>query len=238
MLSAQPDLFQQGNDASRSDHCLETRPCVRSGSATMSRTLRRGLSDCCGILKDDLHLGSQVAQFALLQMGYGLSVKEDFAGRRFQQPQDQASQRRLATTRLADQAQRRAAINGKTHVIHCVHVPTLAGEPAAGQLEIFLADFALGPVAGSLCSSVRTPHPRPGNRRWHVAGSSRGSRSGASSAAAGKRIAAAGGKGTALQRCPDWPARCLGWPSAPSPLLLVRGIAARANRAYMDDLAP
>ena len=82
-----------------------------------------------GVLKDDLHVPAQPAQFVLVEVCDLLALEAHRARRRVHQAQHQASGGRLAAAGFADQRQRLAARDLETDVLDGAHQPDL---PAAG----------------------------------------------------------------------------------------------------------
>src|SRR6185312_4774667 len=68
---------------------------------------------CVGILEDHLHLAAQRTQAPGSEILDRGPLKDDLAGRRLEEAHDGSSQRRLAATRFADEAQSLAFPNGE-----------------------------------------------------------------------------------------------------------------------------
>ena len=63
------------------------------------------------------------------------AVEQDPAAGRLDQPQERATDGRLAAARLADEAERLAATDGEADVVDRLHVADLAAQDAAHQRE-------------------------------------------------------------------------------------------------------
>ena len=97
------------------------------------------------ILEDHLHLAAHGAQRPLVEGAEVRAVELDLAGGRLDQPQQRARQRRLATARFADDAERLAALHLEAHAIDGAH-----GALAAARREM-----------------LGEPRPRATTRSWH-----------------------------------------------------------------------
>jgi hypothetical protein len=70
-----------------------------------------------GVLKNDLHLASHIAQLALGELQQIPALKDHLAAGRFDESKNRSAQSRFAAARLADQAQSLALVDGQTDVI-------------------------------------------------------------------------------------------------------------------------
>ena len=100
------------------------------------------------VLKDQLHIPPQLLEPAPADLGDVLAVKEDFARRGLDQPQDRPPERRLAAAGLADHAQRRAPRDGKRHIVDRVELP-------GADLKIF---FEVSDLQNILSHARVPPH--------------------------------------------------------------------------------
>src|SRR5690242_13726315 len=89
------------------------------------------------ILKDDLHVAPQCSELAVVELDHVASLEPDLSGRRFDQPQDAAAGRRLATTRFTDQAQCLASADLEADVIDRVHLVHSATQHTTFDREVF-----------------------------------------------------------------------------------------------------
>jgi hypothetical protein len=71
------------------------------------------------ILEDDLDLAPDRPHLTPLEARDVAAVEEDRAGRRLEQLDDRAPERRLAAARLADDAERLALADGKVDPVDC-----------------------------------------------------------------------------------------------------------------------
>ena len=90
------------------------------------------------ILEDHLHLAAQRPQPAGAELLDRLALEDDLAGRRLEQPDDRAAERRLAAARLADEAERLALLHGEADVVDRVHARDLALQHALPDREVLL----------------------------------------------------------------------------------------------------
>src|SRR6202035_625602 len=101
------------------------------------------------------------------QLGEVDAFEEDVPGGHWQQLGDQASQRRLAATRLADQTNRLARVDLETHVLHRLDG---GAQPGREVFDHLLDAQERGPVRhaylrcaiGRFASSPSTPPPARG----------------------------------------------------------------------------
>jgi len=91
-----------------------------------------------GILKDHRHLAAHTAHAAAGEPGQLLALELDRAGGRLQEADDRAAQRRLATARLADQAQGLALLDLQVDAVHGAHPGHRPLEDAGGDREVLL----------------------------------------------------------------------------------------------------
>ena len=90
-----------------------------------------------GVLKNDLHVPAQTAQFVLVEVGDLLALEAHRARRRVHQAQDQASGGRLAAAGFADQRQRLAAGDLEADVLDGAHqADDLAADEAAADRKM------------------------------------------------------------------------------------------------------
>ncbi len=86
---------------------------MRSGSADDSPTVMRGLREAYGSWKMICMLRRERAHLVALEREMSLTVEDDLALGRLEQAEDQRGRRRLAAARLADEAERLAALMEK-----------------------------------------------------------------------------------------------------------------------------
>ena len=105
-VARQPHLVhQRAQRAPRVRRRICARPKLRIGSARMSRTRRRGLSDENGSWNTTCTRAAQRPQRAGRQVVDALAVEHHLAGGVLEQPQDALADGRLAAARFADQRQ-------------------------------------------------------------------------------------------------------------------------------------
>ena len=88
------------------------------------------------ILKDDLHLPPQRAQSGRIEREHVRAVERDLAGRRLDETKNGPAGGRLAAARLADEAERLAALHVEGDAIDGANEPDGATEDAAGDREV------------------------------------------------------------------------------------------------------
>src|SRR5262245_60576798 len=88
------------------------------------------------ILKDHLHLASERAEAPHAEMLDGRSLEDDLAVRRLEQTNERPTQRRLPTTRLADEAEGLPLPNREAHVVDGMHMRDLALQEALPDREV------------------------------------------------------------------------------------------------------
>ncbi len=98
---------------------------VADGHARVQRTKR--------VLEDHLRFATERFQAGAVELRDVLVLEPDFAGGRFDKPQQGAAQRRLAATRFTDEADGFAFVDGEGHAVHRAH-------PADGTLQHARAD--------------------------------------------------------------------------------------------------
>ena len=109
---------------------------ARSGSATISRDGHPRVQRGERILEHDLQLGAQLAH----PLGAGarvvLAAVRQAARRRLDQAQHRPAQRRLAATRLADDAERLALVQAERDTVDGVHDPDLTAQQTVTDREV------------------------------------------------------------------------------------------------------
>ena len=93
-----------------------------NGSSTMSPGRHARIERCVRILVDHLHLLAIREHLRRIEFGDVFTANLDATGRRFQQLQQGATHRRLATTAFADQAECFAALDMERYTIYRVHL--------------------------------------------------------------------------------------------------------------------
>ncbi len=94
-----------------------------------------------GVLENNLHVAAHLAQTLAGHLRDFLTLELDRSRGRFDEAKNRAACGRLAAARLADQAQRLAAPNGKRHVIDRFDVADRLREDTLLDREIFLQSF-------------------------------------------------------------------------------------------------
>jgi hypothetical protein len=92
-----------------------------------------------GVLENDLHLAAQVAHLAPPQRGKIAAVEDDAAAGRFDQAQDQPSERGLARARFPHQAHRFTRFDGEIYPVNRLDRELAAREQAFAPRRKFLA---------------------------------------------------------------------------------------------------
>ena len=90
------------------------------------------------VLEDHLHIAAQLAQRQSTRLVYALAVEDQLAGVARDQMHQEASERRLSATGLADHAKRLALKDDQRYVIHCAHAADAPIEQAAANWKVLL----------------------------------------------------------------------------------------------------
>ena len=114
---------------------------MRSGSATISRTVIRGLSEAYGSWKT-IWISRRMGRISLAAVVRDvLAVEDDPARGRLEQLHDRSAQRRLAATRLPDDPERLAAKNREIDAVHGLHLADGALQEAGLDREVLDEPF-------------------------------------------------------------------------------------------------
>ena len=119
-----------------------------------------------GVLEDHLHLAAHRLQRRALDVRDVLPVKAHFAGGRLQQSRDQARGGALATARLADDAQRLAALHVEADAVDRLHGADLFlhHDPARQREVLDQVAHLHERVAAAACSCRLLWHADVGQR--------------------------------------------------------------------------
>ena len=109
---------------------VDAQPLADAGADRRPRVERR-----VRVLEDDLHPAAERLELRSRQRRDVGAVEQDPAAGRLDQPQERAPDGRLATARLADEAERLAATDREADVVDRLHVADLAAQDAAHQRE-------------------------------------------------------------------------------------------------------
>ena len=104
---------------------------MRSGSETMSRTVMRGFSDAYGSWKTICSSRRTGRIWPALEVRDVAALEDDLPGRRLEQLDDRAAERRLAAAGLADDTERLAAVTVEVDAVDGAHLADVALEDPA-----------------------------------------------------------------------------------------------------------
>src|SRR5581483_7976755 len=89
-----------------------------------------------GVLEDDLHVAARRLEVAARERGQVAALEGDRPGRRLDETQQRASERRLAAAGLADEADGLAAVHLKVDAVDRVHLGDRAPEQPCPHREV------------------------------------------------------------------------------------------------------
>ena len=187
------------------------------------------------ILEDHLHLAPQRPHLARLRCVMSRAVEADRAGGRLEQLEHQPRGRRLAAARLADDAERLAAVDAERDVLDGVHDAAAAREHAQADGEVLRQVLDLDErVAAGGARCAPTPQADAASRSAQSPRLSLGVEvAGVGVAALDRLRAAAGSCRTASKRCGQ-----RGWNGQPGGRLMTDGgepsIARRCVEPWLE----